>query len=208
MLDGDGRIMFCVKRCCRSTMAGIMAIALSANAHAENVAAAEAAKLKDQAVALEGAGKLAEAEDAYRKAQAAYEEAFGPENPWVAAMLNGIGRVYIKEHRDAEAEPVLKQGLAIMQNRMGVDSVELVAPLTRLGIVYQNTRRYQEALPLYIRAIAILAHAPLSEQVPQLFANSVRLGDVHLALKQFADAGDAYASAVAAADAKGGINQL
>src|SRR5262249_37612747 len=96
---------------------------------AENLAA-EAAELTKQGMQLERAGKYAEAEEAYRKGLSAYEKTFGPTNPWVGAVLNAIGRLYIKQHRDTEAEPVLLRGLAIMESRFGPDSIELVAPLT------------------------------------------------------------------------------
>ena len=197
----------CVKRY-RQTLIGIAAVFASAgSALADNPAAAEGAELKDQAIALERAGKFTEAEDAYRRSMAAYEKAFGPTNPWVGAMLNAIGRVYIRQHREAEAEPLLKRGLAIMESRMGANSVEVVAPLTRLGTAYQNTKRYPEALPLFTRAISIL-HLPQSQQNPELFDSFVHVGDIHRALERFAGAEDAYRKAISAADEKGGIGQL
>jgi hypothetical protein len=77
------------------------ALVLTGSCRADNPAAAEGAALKDQAIALERAGKLPEAEDAYRRSMSVCQKAFGPTNPWVRAMLNAIGGVYIKLHRGA-----------------------------------------------------------------------------------------------------------
>jgi tetratricopeptide (TPR) repeat protein len=107
-----------------SALIGIaMAIALIEFALAADPAV-EGAELREKAVALERAGKLAEAEDAWRKGIAFYEKTFSPTHLWVGSLLAAVGRVYIKQHRDAEAVPVIQQGLAIMEGSLGGESAD------------------------------------------------------------------------------------
>ena len=98
----------------------------------------EAADLARQGT-LERAGKLAEAEDAYRRGLSLYEKALGPDHPIVAAGLEAVARLYIKEPRYAEAEPIAKRAIAIKETSFGSESPQIAPVLASLGDVYLNT---------------------------------------------------------------------
>jgi tetratricopeptide (TPR) repeat protein len=90
----------------------------------------EAADLARQGTLLERAGKLAEAEDAYRRGLLLYEKALGPDHSIVAAGLEAVARLYIKERRYAKAEPIAKRAIAIKETSFNPESPQ-IAPRAR-----------------------------------------------------------------------------
>src|ERR1700687_1638365 len=104
---------------------------LMVSGHAQDLVP-EAADLARQGTLLERAGKLAEAEDAYRRGLSLYEKTLGPDHPIVAAGLDAVARLYIKERRYAEAEPIAKRAIAIKETSFGPESAQIAPALASL----------------------------------------------------------------------------
>ena len=122
----------------------------------------KADELTNKAIALDQAGKSAEAILLGQQVLAIREKVLGPDHPDVATVLDGLGFLYEKEGRYAEAEPLYKRALAIREKALGPDYPDyfLVAQsLNKLAGLYDHQGRYAEAEPLYKRALTIFETA-------------------------------------------------
>jgi tetratricopeptide (TPR) repeat protein len=99
-------------------------------------------------------GRLAEAENYFRRALAIREAADGPDHFEVSRILNSIAANYLIQSRLAEAEPLLERAIAIAEKTSGSDQQGLAMGLFNLGQLKQEQGRFAEAEPLYRRALA------------------------------------------------------
>ncbi len=110
-------------------------------------------QLAQQALALQEAGRLVDAEAAIRKAIDLQASARGSAN--ALPVLNYfLASIYVDEGRFDDAEPILKGVIAAL-GAHGASDVALVSPLSTLGNMYVRQGRYGEAEPLLKRALAI-----------------------------------------------------
>jgi tetratricopeptide (TPR) repeat protein len=113
----------------------------------------KADELTNKAIALDQAGKSAEAIPLGQQVLAIREEVLGPDHP--DRVLDGLGFLYKKEGRYAEAEPLYERALAIRKKALGTDHPDhyLVAEsLNALAILYYHQGRTSEAELLYEQA--------------------------------------------------------
>jgi CHAT domain-containing protein/Tfp pilus assembly protein PilF len=111
--------------------------------------------LTQQASKLRQAGKYADAVDVAKRAVAAAERRFGPDDAKVGTALIDLALSYKNQGRYDEAEPLNKRALAIDEKALGVDHPYVGIALNNLAALYQAQGRYAEVEPLYKRALAI-----------------------------------------------------
>lgn len=108
-----------------------------------------------QALALNQAGRYAEALSLLRRAAELAEAEFGPDAPATGTRWVALAEQYRFLGRLAEAEPPCRRALAIAEAAFGPDHPEVAARLDALGDLLQDQGRYAEAEPQYRRALAI-----------------------------------------------------
>ncbi len=118
----------------------------------------EIRQLVQQALALQEAGRLTDAEAAMRRAidLQASERSSAAALPILRYFLASI---YVDEGRFDDAEPILKDVIAALGAR-GANDLALVSPLSTLGNMYMRQGRYAEAEPLLERSLRIAEKAP------------------------------------------------
>jgi CHAT domain-containing protein len=125
----------------------------------------QAYQLQDQAVALEGDAKYAEAIAILQRVLAAREKGLGPTHRDVATTLWVLGRNCKELGRFADAESSLTRAMVIYEGGLKSKStaslnLPLLASVVReLGDVYVQTSRVAEAEPLYKRALDLSVQA-------------------------------------------------
>jgi tetratricopeptide (TPR) repeat protein len=83
----------------------------------------------------EAEGRLPEAEANYLAALQAWKEAGSGEGADTAAILGGLGSLYIKQHRLSEAQQALDRGLAILSSAKDAVSIDRVKLLHVRGVL-------------------------------------------------------------------------
>lgn len=83
------------------------------------------------------------------------ETIWGPEHPYVATSLNGLGFLYALQGRPNDAEPLYKRSLSIREKALGAGNPLVATSLNNLAALYADQGRYEEAESLYRRALSI-----------------------------------------------------
>jgi CHAT domain-containing protein/Tfp pilus assembly protein PilF len=115
---------------------------------------------------LSQAGKYSEAIPLAQRALAIREKALGPDHPDVAASLNTLANLYVKQGRYADAEPLTKRALAIREKAFGPDHPNVATPpaaaqnddpaaLSAKAAQLSQQGKYLEAIPLAQQALAL-----------------------------------------------------
>lgn len=99
---------------------GHMNLQINPNAM-QAVGTAEATRLQNEGIALERLGDYAGAEQRFLRAIEIRNQAYGPDNTYVAINQNSLGELYLKQGRLDEAEPILLEALDARENRLGND---------------------------------------------------------------------------------------
>ncbi|WP_271594907.1 CHAT domain-containing tetratricopeptide repeat protein [Bradyrhizobium sp. CCBAU 65884] len=137
-----------------------------------------------------------EAEQLFRKSMAIRETALGPAHLDVAIALDNRVTLMSEADRYAEAEPFARRSLAIREAALGGSHPLIANSLNNLAVILDSTGRPQEAEPLLKRALDIRLRA-LGEQHPDVANSFANLGAHHIDLKDWQQARDAFARAVA-----------
>ncbi|MBB4422982.1 CHAT domain-containing protein/tetratricopeptide (TPR) repeat protein [Bradyrhizobium sp. CIR48] len=137
-----------------------------------------------------------EAEQLFRKSLAIREKALGPAHLDVAIALDNLVTLMSEADRYAEAEPFARRSLAIREAAVGHSHPLVANSLNNLAVILDSTGRPQEAEPLLKRALDIRLRA-LGEQHPDVANSFANLGAHHIDLKDWQQARDAFARAVA-----------
>src|SRR5437588_512882 len=120
---------------CIEVLAILLCSSIAAYAQATD---AQAADMWDNtARAYQMQGRYQEAEALYRRALAAREKLFGPDDPRVAAILNNQGALYYTTGRYAAAESLLRRALTIEEASTSA-SPQFVSILFNLPAVYRE----------------------------------------------------------------------
>ena len=80
------------------------------------------------------------------------EKASGPENLRLAAYLDNLANLYIKQHQYSKAEPLCRHALAIRESRLGAEHPSVAASLMTQAELCRGQRQYPQADALYARA--------------------------------------------------------
>ncbi|MBR0987203.1 CHAT domain-containing protein [Bradyrhizobium liaoningense] len=137
-----------------------------------------------------------EAEQLFRKSLAIREKALGPAHLDVAIALDNLVTLMSEADRFAEAEPFARRSLAIREAALGNSHPLVANSLNNLAVILDSTGRPHEAEPLLKRALDIRLRA-LGEQHPDVANSFANLGAHHIDLKDWQQARDAFARAVA-----------
>lgn len=137
-----------------------------------------------------------EAEQLLRKSLVIREKALGPGHLDVAIALDNLVTLMGDGDRYAEAEPFARRSLALREAVLGASHPLVANSLNNLAVILDSTGRAQEAEPLLKRALDIRLRA-LGEMHPDIANSFANLGAHHIDLKDWQQARDAFAHAVA-----------
>ncbi|GMO16112.1 CHAT domain-containing tetratricopeptide repeat protein [Bradyrhizobium sp. TM233] len=137
-----------------------------------------------------------EAEQLFRKSLAIREKALGPAHLDVAIALDNLVTLMSEADRFTEAEPFARRSLAIREAALGNSHPLVANSLNNLAVILDSTGRPHEAEPQLKRALDIRLRA-LGEQHPDVANSFANLGAHHIDLKDWQQARDAFARAVA-----------
>jgi tetratricopeptide (TPR) repeat protein len=107
------------------------------------------------AAALEGQGKIADADRALKEALALREAKVGKDHLDVARNLEFIAASYWKQGKYKDAEPLLERALTIREKKLGRDDQQLLNTMNNLAAIYFRLKKYGPAETLYKRMLAI-----------------------------------------------------
>lgn len=82
-------------------------------------------------------GKMAEAEDIFRRALGVYEKAYGPEHR-PTLIADNLGALYMKREKITEAEAMYQRALEGKEKTWGPDHPSTLNPVYNLGILYES----------------------------------------------------------------------
>jgi CHAT domain-containing protein len=139
-----------------------------------------------QGSALEDAGRHAEAEPLLRHALDVEEHASGPDNPKLAPILLGLGRVLTATGRYAESEVALRRALALAEQG-GPERRLLPFYLVRLSDLMFQVHRYGEAEIFARRGLDIAEHDPQPQPIAIAITGGT-LANILTSTKRFAEA--------------------
>jgi len=114
-----------------------------------------ALSLNNLAVFYDAAGRYAEAEPLFGRAQAIREKVLGPDHLEVALILYNYGRHYESQKLHAQSEPLFSRALAIREKALGPDHPDVAVMLDEIAYVRHYQGRDADAEPLFKRALAI-----------------------------------------------------
>jgi tetratricopeptide (TPR) repeat protein len=123
--------------------------------------------MTELAEALEQAGSLKDALSAYERALALLRQHAGPEDPWVARALSGLGSVLTchsgvtlwKPDELDEAERRFVEALRILEAALGPESPVVARTVAGLGQVRQDRGDLSGAVQCQQRALSVLVDA-------------------------------------------------
>jgi serine/threonine-protein kinase len=147
------------------------------------------ARLENLGSALQGAGRLDEAERAYREAIAALEQALPQRTVALAVALNNFALVFRDQGRRAEALALFERAVAVRTAAFGDDHADNAGPLTNAARMRVELGDVEGARRDIARALALAEKAYAPDYVGR--------GHVHLVAAQVAlAAGDREAARV------------
>src|SRR5260370_1069621 len=157
---------------------------------ANSPAALRAAELLSQAIALYRAGKVADADTAYKIALKAAEELNDPrDSAAIVKVLGWQAGFYRQQLRLAEAWSAAERALALHEPVFGPDDVHTAYLHTLLGMIASQQREYSKAEPHLRAVLDAYSRNGGSKQRDGNAANAAQeLGTVFRAQKRFAEA--------------------
>jgi tetratricopeptide (TPR) repeat protein len=137
--------------------------------------------LSDLGIYLKVSGQLMAARAAVERALGITEDAYGPDQPEVAATLTNLSIVLRELGELAGARAAVERALSIAEDAYGPDHPEVAAPLTNLGIVLRELGELAAARAAVERALGIVEDA-YGPDHPEVAATLGNLGIVRWAL--------------------------
>jgi tetratricopeptide (TPR) repeat protein len=98
-------------------------------------------------------GKLAEAEQMYRRALQGKEKAWGPDYTSTLDTVNNLGNLYRTQGRLVKAEQMYQRALQGKEKAWGPDHTSTLNTVNNLGLLYANQGKLAEAEQMYQRAL-------------------------------------------------------
>ncbi len=153
------RWMMVVMLCC--------AASVSASEVPTDARLQEAQAAFDEAEKLQKVGKYAEAIPKGAHALALREAVLGSTHLEVAACLNLLGELHLRQGQYARAEPLFQRALAIREAAFGQHHPDVARLLHNLATLYRDQGLYGQAEPLFQQALAI-REAALGQHHPSV----------------------------------------
>lgn len=180
-----------------------LAVALQADGRRQEAFALfrEAASGHNAKVAARSFARLAQldpghADEYYRNAIAAEEQASGAEARPIAVLLHEYALALRARNNDASAEPALRRALAIQEKAAKPDYHLTVGILNTLGNLLEGRRQFNEAEELERTALR-LSEEKFGPESSELAMTCTNLADVLWNKKELQAAGQLYRRAVA-----------
>ena len=142
----------------------------------------------------------AHADQHYRNAVQAEEQASGKDDRRVAALLHELALTLRERGADQDAEPLLRRALAIQQNLTKPDAHLTVGILNSLGNLLEGSRQMDEAERLEREALR-LSEARFGPESSELAMTCTNLADVLWNKRDIPAAAQLYRRAIAADEA-------
>ncbi|OJH36804.1 CHAT domain-containing tetratricopeptide repeat protein [Cystobacter ferrugineus] len=133
----------------------------------------------EEATKLLGAGRYAEAITPGEQALELRKAVLGDAHLEVAAGLNLLGELYLRQGDPTRAEPLFRRALAIREAALGTKHPDVATSLSGLGSIYLTQGMYDQAEPLYERVLAI-REAALGKQHPDVATSLNNLANLYV----------------------------
>jgi CHAT domain-containing protein/Tfp pilus assembly protein PilF len=114
------------------------------------------AAIHDLALAYDGVGDYAEAEQHYEQALVMDEKLYGPQNRKLVWIINNLAIVNMYQGKYAQAEDLYKRSQAILIKEAGEAHADVGYNFDNLGLIYADQGKYAEAEAAHKRGIAIM----------------------------------------------------
>ena len=98
-------------------------------------------------------GKLAEAEQMYKRALQGHEKALGAKHIRTLHTVNNFGILYRQQGKLAEAEQMYKRALQGYKKTLGAEHMSTLGTVNNLGVLYKEQGKLAEAEQMYQRAL-------------------------------------------------------
>jgi tetratricopeptide (TPR) repeat protein len=135
-------------------------------------------------------GRYGEAEAALREAVAAAER-FGADDPRVAAGLNALANVYVRDGRSDQAEVLYRRALRIREAALGPNHPDVATIVNNLAGLATLEGRFAEGGALYTRALEIREKA-LGRDDPSTAVVVRNLAGLYVSQARYAEAEPFY----------------
>lgn len=112
-------------------------------------------RVKAEATGKAGGPLLVEAESLARESLAMKQRLFGEKNEEVAASLNTLAGILLREGRPAEAEPLFRRSIALRRALDGPLSPGLAKAINNLAVLLADVGRLNEAEALHRQSLAM-----------------------------------------------------
>lgn len=132
------------------------ALLLTSPVHAQNQSdTAEAKRLMEQVAELNRQGRYSEAIPLAEKVLDILEKALGPDDLYVANILNNLAFLYDAQGQYDRAELLYQRSLRIFEKKRSLDHPDVATSLNNLAELYRKQGKYIKAEPLYLRSVEI-----------------------------------------------------
>lgn len=170
-----------------------LALALATQIAWTSVASAQPAGSLDEAAALREAGRVADkngdyvrAERALLRADEIFERGLGAQHPQVGVVKSELCNVYEHMGDYARAEPLCEAAVDIAEQAYGPRDVRVAVIVGNYALVSERLGRFTQAELLYSRALDIYGGAgPTTREIPNALHS---LGSLYLQAKDYARA--------------------
>ena len=147
----------------------------------------EATRLSNLGNIHNATGAYTDAQAAFERALAIYDEVLGSAHPDQAKLLNNLANVRHNMGAYAEAKTLYERALAISETTLGPEHPDVALALHNLANVHYATGDYAKARALYEQTYAI-QEKTLGPDNPDLTYPLSNLGLVHKAMGEYAEA--------------------
>jgi CHAT domain-containing protein/Tfp pilus assembly protein PilF len=151
--------------------------------------------LQTQISRLFRAGKYDEVRPLIERALGIAEGVLGPDDVYVARLIEDLGHVYFSKRDHAKATTAYERALTIFQRQFGTDHPETAAAMLALGSSYLIGGEYPKADPLLTQSLRILEKT-LGAEHPALARSLDRLGVLYQRRGELEKSEESYRRAV------------
>jgi len=148
-------------------------------------------------------GRHDEGRRVLERALAVETKALGPDDPLVAAVLQSLGDLEMRQGHDDEARATLERALAVRQHALPENHPKIGESLSALGELMWEQHKYAESRDYYDRTRAIYQKA-YGRDHPFYAIMLLNVGDCDLELGDVDDAIRSFEEAVSALEASDG----
>ncbi len=139
--------------------------------------AAQAKDLSKQAITFEKAGKINEAELAYKKSLGIREAYWKDRDPDIPGILNALAKINVDKKNYDQAHKYINASLVVLGKLHGPGSAHRIVPAELQGRIYEEQSDYARAFESYQQCNLLLERLStdeVSEYLPQGLADKIK----------------------------------